>query len=263
MENDERSAYWDDSYFVYWKKRVEESQSEMTGRSTVVPKDHVVPGDVIYSRILDGAKVTNGTILDVGCAWGRLFYMFGARGLNIYGVDISSKMVAEAKKITMKEVIEIRESLAESLPYSDNMFDFVVCFGVFDATYQNQSLGEFCRVVKHGGKVILTGKSINYRSDDEEASLAENGARRKGEPNYFTDVRDMLYQLEKKGHIIDKQFYFEKRGDFSKGICIEIMPQQYYEYCIVIRKNSENYEFKPFYYQSSKIIEEKRGPHDV
>lgn len=248
---DQRETYWNDQYFSYWKQRVDES-SLQSSWSSVTKGDHVVPADSVYEDILDQCKIRNGRMLDVGCGWGRFFSMFAKRKLAIYGVDISEKMVAEAHLAARQYGAEVQQSTAEALSFDSDFFDFVVCFGVFDATYQNKAIGEFLRVVKSGGLVVITGKNCRYHEDDQEARLAEDGAKRKGEPNYFTDVPLLITQLKSQGHSLVKEYYFSKRGDFGKCKYVEVIPDRFYEYCLVISKGTSCGVFKPFSLESSK-----------
>ena len=43
------------------------------------------------------------------------------------------------------------------------------------------------RVTELGGRILITGKNDKYYADDEQAYIAEEAARKKGHPNYFTD----------------------------------------------------------------------------
>ena len=74
-------------------------------------------------------------------------------------------------------------------------FDKIVCYGVFDACFQENAICEMLRILKAGGELLITGKNRYYNEDDGQAIIAEEAARKKGHPNYFTDVNYMLKQL--------------------------------------------------------------------
>jgi ubiquinone/menaquinone biosynthesis C-methylase UbiE len=251
MVNDIRAKYWNEDYYNYWQKRVEESANNPTQPSALVRNDHAVPSDMVYEDLFDMFDINNGSLLDVGCAWGRMFPMYASRNIKIHGVDISEKMVAEANKKAQQFQSEVEVSTAENLPFKPEYFDYVVCLGVFDATYQHQALSEFLRVVKTGGNIIISGKNNKYLSDDTEAALAEVGARKKGEPNYFTDVKYLTQQLESIGHRVQKCLYFERRGDFAAALFDEAMPERFYEFCLIIEKKNSNYRLEPFSHEFS------------
>lgn len=243
----DRKKYWDETYFEYWTKRVEESATgPQAARSQIVKGDCVVPGDDIYASLLKEAGFRNGMILDVGCGWGRLFPLFAKLGLSICGVDISAKMIAEARKRPLSAVAELKEGECENLPFPSSYFDYACCFGVFDCTQQEKSLSEILRVLRIGGELLVTGKNANYCDSDDMAKAAEIGAYRKGEPNYFTNVPVLLKQLLGQNHIIKRGMYFLRRGDFSKSLFTEVMPDRFYEYCLIIRKGSESVKFHSF-----------------
>ena len=182
----------------------------------------------------------------MGCGWGRHFPLYEQFGVEIYGVDISSKMIEEARKNYKNTVVNLEVSTAEKLPFDDGEFDFLCCLGVFDATYQEVALAEMLRVVKLNGRIVVTGKNANYCLDDDEASAAEVGARNKGEPNYFTDTPLMIKQLEALGHTVKSAYYFKRRGDFTNKKFVTEMPAKFYEYLLIIEKGSNNVEFTLF-----------------
>ncbi len=250
MTDDPRAGYWNDNYYQYWKERVEEAEQQFA-RSTVVANDSTVPAEQIFDMLLTRAGFSDGTVLDVGCAWGRFFPLLKAKGLSVYGVDISNRMAEEARKSHL--AVEVRVATAESLPYHDDSFEFIFCVGVFDATFQHKAIGEFLRILKLGGTALITGKSTNYLPDDDEASLAEAGARRKGEPNNFTDVPSMVKQLLDRDHHIMQGFYFIRRGDFGQARFVTVRPSRFYEYCIAIEKGSNQIDFEPFAFESSGV----------
>jgi ubiquinone/menaquinone biosynthesis C-methylase UbiE len=246
-----REDYWNDEYFNYWTSRVKESVDVGSMKSDIVEKDFVVPSDDIYNKIINDNNIRDARILDVGCCWGRMFNFYHSRNLDIFGVDISEKMVKEAQKLSEKFPVKLKVATAESLPFKDSFFNHIFCFGVFDATFQHKALSEFIRTLKVNGTIVVSGKNNCYLKDDKEAILAEIGARRKGEPNYFTDVVDMETQLGKLGHTIEKGYYFLRRGDFSKGLFVELRPECFYEYCLVIKKKNDGKNFTQLSYSNS------------
>jgi ubiquinone/menaquinone biosynthesis C-methylase UbiE len=231
-----RKHYWDAQYTAYWKKRVEEASEG--GTSSVIQGDPKTEDDSVYERVFAKTPTKAGSLLDVGCAWGRMFPLYKAMGLDVCGVDISESMIAEAMRAWSDDpdVKSIQVSEAESLPFEDAFFDNVAILAVFDATYQNEALGELLRVLKPGGHLYLTGKGHFYHKDDKPALDAEIGARRKGHPNYFTDVSKLRAQLADNGHEILASYYFPRRGDFASFTYVEEPPERFYEYFLVIQK---------------------------
>jgi len=251
MNNFKRKKYWDEKYFKYHRKRIEEANVNENNFSSITKGDAKEPSDEIYKKIIDNLKIKGGKVLDVGCAWGRWFDLFSFYNLDIYGIDISKKMVEEARKKKCEKLVEVRESEAENIPYEDNTFDYVFCLGTFDATYQNEALKEMLRVLKVNGKLLVDGKSKSYYPDDILARKAEEGARKKGHPNFFADVKNLKKQLENNGHIIVSEYYFPRRGDFTEFNFKKEMPANFYEYFLVIEKKTLNNNFKKFHYKYS------------
>ncbi len=81
--------------------------------------------------------------------------------------------------------------------------------------------------------MIISGKSDNYFPDDQEAYIAEVNARKKGHPNYFTDVPFLLEQIKDYCAIV-KESYFLRKGDMLKHKGQESMPERFYEWVILL-----------------------------
>ena len=237
----DRKTYWNEKYVDYWRARVAES-NQSGGVSKVIANDAKTEGDAVYEDVFRRLPFQPGSILDVGCAWGRMFGMFRAHGLAVSGVDISDAMIEQCReKWADTEGIEhIEVAEAEALPFADASFDNLTCLAVFDATYQHRALGEFLRVLRPDGMLYLTGKNTFYALDDQLAHDAEIGARSRGHPNYFTDVASMLEQLTARGHILVGTWYFRRRGDFAGLSFVETMPDAFYEYLLILRKDGDD-----------------------
>lgn len=240
-----RKDYWNEEYYQYWKARVDES-NKSEGKSDIIIGDYKTYSDDVYNHIFNKNLFNKGNILEIGCAWGRMFNLYNKNNLEIFGIDISSKMIEEAKKNWKKSNLYVSE--AENLQFKSNYFDNIACLGTFDALNQVDALNEFIRVAKVGCKLYLTGKNIRYDKDnDKEAVLAEKGAKKKNEPNFFTNVEMLISDLKDKDHLILDQFFFKKRGDFSKLNFSKKFDKLFYEFFLVIKlssnKNKINFEY--------------------
>ena len=243
---DPRKRYWNETYLAYWRARVEEAADK--GASGVIKGDAKTEDDDVIRGILRETPPEPGTVLDVGCAWGRMFPLYHEFGLIASGIDISGAMIAAAKEewAGKSGVARLVECEAERLPFATGEFDNVVCLATFDATYQHRALAELLRVARPQGLVYVSGKNTRYAEDDDLALKAEIGARRKGHPNYFTDVAAMLAQVVDAGHAIERAYYFARRGDFAQFKFAVTVPERFYEYLIVIRRGGSPGAFQPF-----------------
>lgn len=248
---DSRETYWNRDYLDYWRKRVAESGGQ---ESKVVSGDSTTEEVAFYGEVLDFWPPESGTVLDVGCAWGRMFPLLLERGLRVSAVDISREMLAEAESSWSgtSGIVALRHAVAEELPFDDATFDNVICFATFDATDQKVSLGEMIRVTRPGGQIYLTGKHTRYWHDDELAKEAEVKARQKGHPNFFTDSSKLLKELDSQGHRLIGQRFFEYRGHFSARRYTTSWPEKFYEFLFVIRRGEASAKFAPF---SSEVSE--------
>jgi len=94
----------------------------------------------------------NLRILDVGCGDGVLLSLIG-RG-QLYGVDPDQDSLEYAAgKVAAKLV----KASAESLPFKSGFFDVVIATEIIEHLRQPEKLlGEAARVLKRGGRLILT-----------------------------------------------------------------------------------------------------------
>jgi len=263
MTEDTRKQYWDDNYYSYWQARV--AEAGQAGDSGVVGGDAKTEDDSVYEFVFNQYPLNSGNVLDVGCAWGRMFPLFKNMGLTISGVDISAAMVNAAKENWQHDgcVHSLEETSAEVLPYPDGMFDNLVCVATFDATYQHVALAEMMRVVRPGGRIYITGKHYRYHLDDLKALAAEKGARGKNHPNYFTDVAKMLDQLYSQGEKLIGAYYFSRRGDFASFEYVTELPNEFYEYFLVFERGRQRVvctDFSSDYSKTFLASEDLRNP---
>lgn len=108
--------------------------------------------------------VAGQDILDVGAGTGRLIATLTKSGANVIALDISPEMLAQLKKKSPKVDIVVGD--AESLPFSDNSFDYVLAaFLIVHLKDPKRFFDEAYRVLKDGGRLIVT--NINQKEPPE------------------------------------------------------------------------------------------------
>ncbi|MDD3224947.1 MAG: class I SAM-dependent methyltransferase, partial [Clostridium sp.] len=86
----------------------------------------------MYGEIINRIMSTNAKkILDVGCGTGNVLMKLSSnRDLNLYGLDISEKMIEIAKK-NLGDKAQLKVGDSEYMPWEDNSFDVIVCNASF------------------------------------------------------------------------------------------------------------------------------------
>lgn len=246
MDNTNNKLYWN-KYVSYWENKVKEANSDENAKDKT-------SDDLLLEEYYKKLNVkSSDKVLDYGCGFGRLYPIFlsdGGMKQNYFGIDISGISLEHAAG-RFKELI-LNENLKEfdgmTIPFSNNCFDKIICIGVFDACNQEVVIGELLRVLKPEGILLLTGKNNNYCKDDEAAAIAEVNARKKGHPNYFTDVHSLMEQLEDNDVEIVDSYFFLRRGDFPANNFVKVIPDVFYEFALILKKGSNTKEkvYMPF-----------------
>jgi ubiquinone/menaquinone biosynthesis C-methylase UbiE len=239
MADDERKRYWNEEYARYWQSRVEEA-NRSSQDSQLIEKDSAAPSDELYKDLIRELEIpSNSRVLEIGCGFGRTIPILFAITSHVDAVDISEAMIAKARvSCGHLNGVNFCVSEAEKLPFSADRFDRVICFGVFDALYQREALIEMNRVLLPKGRALITGKNDNYFANDEKALVAEENARAKGHPNYFTDVSTLLGTVNTFGFRVVAQRFYLRRGDTAKNQFTTDTPSNFYEYALIFEKIS-------------------------
>jgi SAM-dependent methyltransferase len=119
--------------------------------------------DAIAQRILEVGKTIVARVdpqegerlLDVACGTGNAAIPAAAKGAQVTGLDITPKLLEDAKRNAENAGVEIEwvEGDAQDLPFDDNSFDAVVStFGCMFAPDHAKTASEIVRVLKPGGR---------------------------------------------------------------------------------------------------------------
>ena len=111
------------------------------------------------------------TILDVGCAVGRLSMLIAAQGIEVYGLDASEKAISFAQSWAEDEQmpnIHFDVGLSSTLRYPSQRFDAVIANAVLDhmpLTEAKKSVQEIWAVLKPGGLIIASFDGLDEKED--------------------------------------------------------------------------------------------------
>ena len=240
FDHDKREKYWNEDYVRYWKNRVEEANDSESDSSRIVKGDVKTTTNDLYVNAVDLLQINKSdNVLEIGCGFGRSLPMLCENARHVTAVDISEQMIAAAKESCNMKNLSLHVSPSEELPFTEDVFDVIVCFAAFDAMYQTDALIEMNRVCKKNARVLVTGKNDNYLDEDDAALEAEIGARAKKHPKYFTDVQKFIDNIGHFGFELNFESYYQKRGDFTKELKSDERPEKFYEYLFVLRKVSD------------------------
>jgi len=109
----------------------------------------------IEKKIIDRWFVKEKKVLDVGVGTGRFSKILISKGIKVTGLDISRKMLEEARKRIGRRV-KLVYGNAENMKFKDAEFDGLVCMRVFKY-FDNpeRALSEFNRVCKRGALIVF------------------------------------------------------------------------------------------------------------
>ena len=111
------------------------------------------PTDPMHS--LPPLQPQHKTILDVGCGMGQtLFGLKLPEDVIAYGVDPDWRAI-ERGRTMMPPNITLYQGRGESLPFTDSLFDLVICRISLPYMRVNQALAEMHRVLKPGGDLWI------------------------------------------------------------------------------------------------------------
>ena len=109
----------------------------------------------------------SGSILDVGCGYGRTLdelYRLGYRRLS--GIDFSSGMIKRGKNLY--PYLDLQTKKSDTIDFDDNSFDAVILFAVLTCIVNDNEqrflIDEIFRVLKPGGILYVNDFLLN---DDE------------------------------------------------------------------------------------------------
>jgi tRNA (uracil-5-)-methyltransferase TRM9 len=178
-----------------------------------------------------------GKLLNVGCAHGPDFPPFKDK-FELYGVDISAKMLELAKKYAEKYKfnVNLRQADARQLPFEDGFFDYAIAVATYhhieDGAGRLKALEELQRVLKPGGEAFIT-------------------VWNKRQPRFWFRKKDITVPWKSKDKIYNRYYHLFSYGELEQlarkaGFkVIKVFPEKRYKFpvkrfsrniCALVRK---------------------------
>lgn len=125
----------------------------------------ILINELAWSQIKEAlAPVKGGKVLDAGGGTGKWSILLSKEGFDVTMTDISDKMIKiaekKAKKAGVADKMTFQRADLSKLEFEDGLFDAVLCEGevlsCIDYDAKDQVIGEMARVLKKGGKLIVS-----------------------------------------------------------------------------------------------------------
>jgi ubiquinone/menaquinone biosynthesis C-methylase UbiE len=121
----------------------------------------------------------SSSVLDVGCGSGLLFSQIAAEAQTVVGVDISRKLLLQAKEHARKfRNVHLVQADADHLPFISRHFNVVFAFTVLQNMPKPlETLSEIKRNATRDAPVVVTGLKKAFPLEAFQALLQDAGLR--------------------------------------------------------------------------------------
>ncbi|MBI5414209.1 class I SAM-dependent methyltransferase [Candidatus Peregrinibacteria bacterium] len=198
------------------------------------------------AEVLFAATPKNAKILDIGCGNGRLVPLFLKKNCEVFGGDISEKLLGIAQK--KYPAAHFQKVDFSDLPFADETFDEVWSVASFHhiptEKKRLRALSEMCRVLKPKGEVIIIVwnlwnqqkyarqkrwsilRSFLIPTWSKRDFIIPWGTEKKTRYYHSFDVQELQKLAEKSGFLVKELFGWRKGGKevilHSQNICIRL-----------------------------------------
>ena len=104
-------------------------------------------------------------VLDAGCGFGQWSLSLAHLNKEVYSCDADQLRVNFSQSMFRElgvENIITKQSVIDCLPYPNDYFNVVFCYGVIFLTSWKKSLYELVRVLKPGGKIYINANGLGW-----------------------------------------------------------------------------------------------------
>ena len=115
--------------------------------------------NTIAAWLVERGVVPGACVLDAGCGTGRYAIELGRRGYVVRGIDMSVRLIEEAKRSLGVESPQVSFALGDILTLQASRYDAILCRGVLNDLVnddeRSSSFASFGRALRKGGVLVL------------------------------------------------------------------------------------------------------------
>lgn len=139
-----------DHFGAQWNRYRETQLDSYTGKPITAARVRRCLGEELWNSL------AGKTVLECGCGAGRFTEILLGRGANVYSIDLSSAVEANAANFPIGGSHRIAQADILRLPFAPRQFDVVFCLGVIQHTPRPEStIDALYRQVKAGGILVI------------------------------------------------------------------------------------------------------------
>jgi len=228
-----------------WNKSVDSTSDKLLQIHIYDGKD---PYDSIHDELNYYLNFRKAKVLEIGCGNGLILQKIYPYNRNIFGIDISEKMINECKKAFPDIQDHFRVGDAASLDYSDHEFEIVFSNSVFqyfpDIEYTRRVIEQILRICQPGEKVFISDIFNARLKDTYDSHMKWSlAARLKHHTKRVLKTVFGRQYVHFSYNYIEPDFFFKEFGDKAKIYPLLIRakkPELYrkFRYSVLIEKNS-------------------------
>jgi len=194
-------------------------------------RHHLYHGEPSHLALLSRKRgIGKGSrVLDLGCGQGRDGTFFSKRGLQVVGLDFSPSILKLAQLFYQDNKVKplglVQADIGAGLPVADTSFEIVhanLALHYFDDATLTRVLDDIYRVLKEGGLLGVSVRSINDPKYGVGEQIAKHGFNDQGCIRYFLDAD----YLEQKLHRFQIVHLSPFRPEFEADLLVAMAIRQ-------------------------------------
>jgi ubiquinone/menaquinone biosynthesis C-methylase UbiE len=130
-----------------------------------------------YKAALEHLNINGCIVVDVGCGIGLLFSEVAAEAQAVVGVDVSEKLLLQAKeRARIFRNVQLVQADADHLPFKNDHFSVVFAFTLLQNMPKPlETLREIKRIAECGASVVVTGLKKVFSLEAFQVLLQDAG----------------------------------------------------------------------------------------
>ncbi|HAI74675.1 MAG TPA: SAM-dependent methyltransferase [Microscillaceae bacterium] len=197
--------------------------------TTEITSSEISSDNPIHQRLvkayIEARQFVDGSVLEIGCGIGRGLQWFLDRCKKYTAIDKNKKLIQQLEQLYPQHLF-IAMNIPPMSDIPDESFDTILSFQVIEHIHQDELfMSEIYRILKPGGKVILTTPNIRFSLTRNPWHVREYSAGKfeKLFSKFFEQVE--MYGIQGNEKVM--QYYERNKESVSKITKYDVLNLQY------------------------------------